>query len=125
MPACRARAPSSLKLALTCGALHGVQRCVLPDNVVCAGGRAKPSQGDHHSLSTLQELWMLLVALLSLPGSSLGNTAYPPLAEAAARTCLLALTWMPSKPGSTVAQHHAAVTGPTEAEEVICDPSAA
>ena len=76
-------------------------------------------------MNTLQELWMLLVALLSLPGSSLSNTAYPSLAEAAARTCLLALTWMESKPANTVAQHHAAVAGPTEAEEVICDSSVA
>lgn len=61
---------------------------------------------------------MLLEALLSMAGSALGSTAYPALAEAAARTCQLALTKIQSTPSSGVAQHHAAMS-PAADEELV------
>ena len=63
---------------------------------------------------------MLLEALLRMPGAALGSAAHPALAEAAARTCQLALTQMQSKAPSRVAQHHAAVAAPAAVEKQVC-----
>ena len=84
----------------------------------CAGGKAKPTQADRDSLSSLHALWVLLAGLLGIPGLALGTSAQPLLAEAAARTCLLSLARAENKSGSTAALHHGVILGLAHAELV-------
>ena len=84
----------------------------------CAGGKAKPTQADRDSLSSLHALWVLLAGLLGIPGLALGTSAQPSLAEAAARTCLLSLARAENKSGSTAALHHGVIVGLAHAELV-------